>query len=87
MDSWVNLGEEGEQLNLMEAAEELEELEAQSFAKSETDQASQDIPEVTIEDDVEEEEEEKVAVEDVSEYGANLSGLTSKKLVLLLALI
>ena len=86
MDSWVNLGEEGEQLNLMEAAEELEELEAQSFAKSETDQASQDIPEVTIEDDVEE-EEEKVAVEDVSEYGANLSGLTSKKLVLLLALI
>lgn len=48
MDSWVNLGEEGEQLNLMEAAEELEELEAQSFAKTETDQASQEIPEVTI---------------------------------------
>ena len=36
---------------------------------------------------MEEEEEEKVAVEDVVEYGANLSGLTSKKLVLLLALI
>lgn len=40
MDSWVNLGEEGEQLNLMEAAEELEELETQSFAKSETDYTS-----------------------------------------------
>ena len=32
MESWVNLGEEGEQLNLMEAAEELEEFEAQNQA-------------------------------------------------------